>query len=521
VKINSAVSSPELDSAKRSTAGMTTKVVKGSFWTLIGQVLPMGVSLFATPFVIRFLGADGYGVLILVGLIPIYFSFADFGMSVASTKFASEAYGAGDKRKEAQVVRASAAVAFITSFPIAIGIFVFSSEIARVANVPDHYHSDAVKALRIMSVSFVITILSSVLNTPMLTRLRMDLNTLTGSLPKALMLMVTPVILYLGYGIVGAVWVVLVASLVIIAGQLYFGWRLLPEIFDLSIDKSLIRPLLKFGAGMVAAVIAVVVLQNLEKILLPALVSVKALAYYSVAFTFANMTSTFASSMVQSLIPAFSQLLGTDKKIEFDGLFSRAIRLNMIWIPPAIMILFVIARPFFTLWAGPDFGAESTLPFYVLLAGLTFNLVAYIPYSAITASGRTDVFAILYWVECAMFSLLTFSLIRSYGIAGAAAAWSIRMALDGFALMWLTKRVVGVTFNFTSHLGYLILGILLLSPPMIFAALYNNFSLLLVPMVFLFSLLYSLWIWNRLVNSDEKKWIKLRLAGVVKRKRLG
>ena len=70
---------------------MTTKVVKGSMWTLAGSVAPLAVSFISTPFIIRYLGAESYGVLLLVGLIPAYFSFADFGMGVASTKFAAEA----------------------------------------------------------------------------------------------------------------------------------------------------------------------------------------------------------------------------------------------------------------------------------------------------------------------------------------------------------------------------------------------------------------------------------------------
>ncbi len=47
---------------------MTTKVVKGSLWTLIGQVAPLAVSFVTMPFTIRLLGAEGYGVLILVAL---------------------------------------------------------------------------------------------------------------------------------------------------------------------------------------------------------------------------------------------------------------------------------------------------------------------------------------------------------------------------------------------------------------------------------------------------------------------
>ena len=84
---------------------MTTKVVKGSMWTLVGSVAPLAVAFISTPFIIRFLGTESYGVLLLVGLIPMYFSFADFGMGVASTKFASEAYGQGDEKKEAQIAR--------------------------------------------------------------------------------------------------------------------------------------------------------------------------------------------------------------------------------------------------------------------------------------------------------------------------------------------------------------------------------------------------------------------------------
>ncbi|MBK7801073.1 MAG: oligosaccharide flippase family protein [Chloracidobacterium sp.] len=117
---------------------MTTKVVKGSLWTLAGQVAPLGVSLFTTPFVIRLLGSEGYGVLILVGLIPTYFAFADFGMGIASTKFASEAYAAGDSEKEARTVRTAALIALIVSLPVAAAIFIFSNAAIAAFNVPAH-----------------------------------------------------------------------------------------------------------------------------------------------------------------------------------------------------------------------------------------------------------------------------------------------------------------------------------------------------------------------------------------------
>ncbi|MDI1243729.1 MAG: hypothetical protein PSX80_17600, partial [bacterium] len=76
---------------------------------LVGSVAPLAVSFISTPFVIRFLGTESYGLLLLVGLIPTYLMFADFGMGVASTKFASEAFGRGDEKKEAEIVWAATA----------------------------------------------------------------------------------------------------------------------------------------------------------------------------------------------------------------------------------------------------------------------------------------------------------------------------------------------------------------------------------------------------------------------------
>jgi len=97
---------------------MTTKVVKGSLWTLVGTVFPLALSFFFTPIVIRLLGPEAYGVLLLVGLIPTYFSFADFGMAIASTKFGSEAYGNGDSDRERATVWTATFIA--TGFSVVV-----------------------------------------------------------------------------------------------------------------------------------------------------------------------------------------------------------------------------------------------------------------------------------------------------------------------------------------------------------------------------------------------------------------
>jgi O-antigen/teichoic acid export membrane protein len=215
--------------------------------------------------------------------------------------------------------------------------------------------------------------------------------------------------------------------------------------------------------------------------------------------------------MLQSLIPAFSQLLAPEKREQFNALYSRGIRLIVISLIPAIVIMFVLAHPFFTIWAGPEFGEESTLPFYILLVGLFFNILAYIPHGAIMASGRTEIFAKLYWIELVIYAALAAVLIYEFQAPGAAMAWSLRLMFDAFVITWLAKRTAGATFRFTDHLLSILGGIGILRPTVVLTV-YNNYSPWLLLIVPVSLLVYGVFIWKTGVEAGEREWIKYRAA---------
>lgn len=493
--------------------GMTEKVIKGSLWTLIGQILPLIVTFISTPFVIRFLGSESYGVLILVALIPNYFAFADFGMATASTKFGSEAFGRGQRESEGEIIRTAAFIAFFTSLVFAVPLFIFSgSIITEWFKINEEYQSDAIKALRITSITFVFGILALVFNTPMLARLRMDLNTLVNAVPKILAGLTIPIVLYFGGYVIETVTVTLISTILLFAATVFVSGKLLPELYRPGINKNLFKPLLKFGSGWIFAVIATTLLVNVEKFFLARDISVQSLAHYSVAFSLANMIGLFASSMTQSLIPAFAQILAPEKRDEFNLLFSRGIRINLIWILPALMFMFVVAKPFFTIWAGAEFGEESTEVFYILIVGLFFNILAYIPQSTLMAAGRTDLLAKIYWLELIFYIFLVAWMINSYHTIGAAIAWSVRVIADTFLIVWLARRTVGFSFRFSNQARIFLISLVLL-PPVIFAFFFN-FSLWLIPLTIFCMAFYFTLAWKYFAKTEEKSWLTSRLQGL-------
>lgn len=489
---------------------MTTKVVKGSLWTLAGQVAPLGVSLFTTPFVIRMLGAESYGVLILVVLIPTYLGFADFGMSMASTKFASEAYATGDLEKEARIVRTAAVIALCSSLPFGIALFALSGWLVTLFNVPENLQPEAAIALKIASVTFVVNFLNLIFNTPQLSRLRMDLNTFVTSGARILALVATPIVIYLGGGILGAVIVLFISAVLTLAGHLYCATHLLPQLFGSSLNSAMIRPFLSFGGPLTLSGIVGLLLANIEKGILPSMASVKELAYYSVAFTIASMLTLFSAAMSQALLPAFARLHSGDDTKRLAALFSRAVKINLIWLVPVLTLLSVGAQSLLMLWAGEELARNSLVPFYILLVGLIFHVLTYLPYTLIMAVGQTGLLARVYTFELVPYIFLAFFLIQAFGAVGAAAAWSIRIVVDCIVLLAIARKVSGVSIPF-HVVGKVMWAAPVMLIPILVSQVYGRLTIVIVGTSLLCFCVYSYLIWRIVLDEEETLWLVNRL----------
>jgi O-antigen/teichoic acid export membrane protein len=181
-----------------------------------------------------------------------------------------------------------------------------------------------------------------------------------------------------------------------------------------------------------------------------------------------------------------------------------------------VALLFVIAFPFFSLWAGPDFGRESTVPFYVLLVGLLFNVISYVPYSSLVASGRTDIIAKLNWFELVPYLMLVVFLITKLGIVGAALAWTLRVTFDSFVLLALSSRRVGGYSDFKRYVAPMFLGALFLSPSIAAVVLSNDSWMLAIVLLLPTLLIYAFWTWKKAINVDERTWIFGQVTGFLR-----
>jgi O-antigen/teichoic acid export membrane protein len=492
--------------APRYGSGLTSRVVRGSFLNLGGQGVTMLATLVATPFVIRLLGAPGYGVLALVHVLIGYLSVADMGMGTASTRFGSAAHARGDDEGEAAAIWSSLAIAAVPAVTVALALVLGARPLVEYGlRLPAYLHGAAVIAVRLAALGFLARTIVAVLNTPAMVRLRMDLVVLVTAGTSVGQILLVPVVLFLGGGLTGAVMVVAGAG--VAAATLYavIGLRLLPRLRRPHVSRELLKPLARFGGALVISSIAATVSANLEKLLLPRYASVQALAFYSVAFTLAYMLTQMPVALLQLLVPAFSQLQVNSDRTEIELLYRRALRGMLYWALPGATFICAVARPFFTLWAGPQFGRESTLPLYLLVGGVLCEIMAYVPYALLLTLGKTAFLA-----RCQVSLLIPYFfasafLIHRFGAAGAAAAWSLRSLASAIIFAYGAGRTSGLAFvPWPENKRDYVLTVAVLLLPVTLAAFLTTSAVVHIGVACAAVSVYAVLILTRVLTEDER-----------------
>jgi O-antigen/teichoic acid export membrane protein len=465
--------------------------------------------LISTPFAIRLLGPEAYGVLALVNVLISYLSFADLGMGSASTRFGADAHARDDDKREVAVVWTSLLIALVLATLAALTfVFLARSIVVHGLRIPPHLHNEAVLALRVVAVAFVARTAAGVLNTPQLIRLRMDLSAYINSGTLALQNLLIPVALLRGGNLVTVLTIIAGFAIAAALFHLLASRRLQPLLFHPTINFTLIKPLVRFGGALAISTLAAMVLQNVEKVLLARFASVVALAHYSIAFSVASLLAIVPGAISQSLLPAFSRMQSSQERERLQQLYERALRGNLLWIAPAALLLCAGARPFFTLWAGPEYSQQSTLPFYILVCGILFNVMATVPYTLLIASGRSDLIARVHLLELLPYIICASVLTYSFGAIGAAVAYSLRLIVDTLLFFFAARRS-GFFLSLvpSNRLSYAAAVAGLWAPIILSFSEAISSPAALIGATVLSLLVYGCLTWKKVLTDEERAWV--------------
>jgi O-antigen/teichoic acid export membrane protein len=429
-------------------------VARYTAYNLIGQVVPLVAGVVAIPIITRALGDVRFGLLALMWAIIGYFSTLDLGLGRATTRFVAEALGRGDARRAREVAGFTAAGQTALGV-LGAGLLAIATPwvVTGLLRVPADLRLEAEQAFHWLALSVPFVVLSLNLRATLEGARRFDLTNLIRA-PNGIVAFAIPAIAgSLGVSLAGIV-ALLLALRIVTCGATWLAIRLaLPGFrWELRPSREVMGLVLRYGGWVAVANVVGPILTYLERFVLGAVAGVGAVAYFAAPYEAVARLLVLPASLAGGLLPVVSVPLNEERRIEAGRLLGRAVRSLWVLLGGAALAVMVLSGPLLRLWLGPAYAARGAMSLSILAGGMLILGIAHIPATFLYGQGRPDLPAIFQLIELPIYVALAWWCVRTYGVTGAALAWTLRATLDA-VLLFAAARNVG-RFSWRGLLGF-------------------------------------------------------------------
>lgn len=431
-----------------STARAFTRNIASNWVGFAVQIL---VAFLLTPFVVRTLGNDYYGIWTLIVGLTGYYGLLDLGFSASLNQYITRylAEGKLDKLNE------TASTGFAILCVCAGGLVAASIALAATAPLVFELPPETVPEVRIavlvvgigMAAQFLFFPFSAVFPATQ----RFDLANAIGVGTRFVFAVSTYTLLTNGYGLIGLSIATTSTNILDYVLRFFVARRLLPTLKVSPRRAKLSRgwELAQFGIWNLIIAGSTRLISYTDAIVIGLFLPPAAITPFALA---ANLNDYFLRVFVpigQVFYPAFTALdaKGDDRGIR--KLFLDGSRLLATLAMPSALIAFVLASDFFELWIGdaarnPDYPAAGILFQTLIVAGL-FNAMQRVSYQVLMATRRLKQMALLFQGQAIANIVLSVLLIHSIGLRGVALGTIIpSLVVEGVILPVTICRWYGV-----------------------------------------------------------------------------
>jgi len=416
-------------------------LARNVIWNLIGNGAPILVAVFCIPLLIRGLGTDRFGVLTLVWALIGYASLFDLGLGRALTQLVAKKLGAGDEREIPALAWTSLLLMLLLGL-VGAAVVVLTSPwlVHRVLHIPGALQAETLRSFYLLGLSIPVVINTAGLRGLLeahqrfgiISALRIPLGVFTFAGPLLVLTFsksLVPVVATLVAGRVLA-WI----------AHLLVCLRVLPELGrSIAWEQSAVGPLLRSGGWMTVTNVVGPLLVTLDRLLIGAVVSMAAVAYYATPYEVVTKVLGIPGALTGVMFPAFSTGFVQDRE-RMALLFGRSVKSLFLVLFPVMLCTIALAQDGLKLWLGAEFAQHSFRVLQWLAVGVFVTSLSFMPFSLLQGVGRPNLTATLHLIELPLYIGLLWWLISVRGIEGAAMAWTARGVIDALLMFWLAKR---------------------------------------------------------------------------------
>ncbi len=342
------------------------RLFQSAVFSIFGRIVAFSIAFIITPFMMQNLGAEGYGLWLLIIAVVGWFRFVDLGFSSAVQRSIAIAIENNDSEKINTIFSCSV-VLFSSLGLMAAGFICLLSLFPSLLGVEEQHYTTVTISLLILSVKIFWDLGMSCFHGfySALIRYDVDANINTANeLIKAGLIFV----LLSDLNIYGAVIATMAADFLTNIFKIGYARKLYPgfKFEKRLINKLEFKKLFDYSKHVFILVVAASFSKGTDSLIISHLLGLSFVAVYGVAARLVHMIEELLLTVLGLFLPVLTRLI--EKQGEVEGEINKVFSLNFLLVSSCFIPLIIFAEDFIFLWLGEGFEQADTIVAAIAMA---------------------------------------------------------------------------------------------------------------------------------------------------------
>ncbi|MGB9696164.1 MAG: oligosaccharide flippase family protein [Ignavibacteria bacterium] len=421
---------------------LTDKIIKNTFYTFLAQIVGFLFPIILTPIIIRYIGDKEYGIYVLIMGFIGSFGLFDLSISTSFVKFISEFYNKNDIDKLNKYINTGYFFYLLFSLLAVIVGYLLTKPLISLINIPTELQEKSLYVFRISLLIFFVTTAFSIYVSILTSLQKMYIMNISGLVLGFLNAAAVVVVLMLGFGLEGLIWVQLCLVTISTVINVFYTRKYLPQIKinPSYFSKEPLKEMGRFGLQMQLSKLASFASDKYDEFLLGYFYILNDVTYYNLGARIARLGRFIPFQLVPQLAPAAAELAAKNEVEKLRQLFLDATKFLALLSFPIFLFIFVFSDEIILTWVGSGYEMSGFI-IKILVIGQLINMTFSAPGNSIipnTGVPKYQMFEGIIFLGVNL--VLSFILIKNFGITGAAYGNSTAFLIGSFFVFFTALR---------------------------------------------------------------------------------
>ncbi|MEW6125986.1 MAG: flippase [Acidobacteriota bacterium] len=396
-----------------------SQIIKNVVMNWAAFIVTIGIGFVMSPFLVRNLGDEIYGVWVLVGSLVGYLGLLDFGITPSTVKYVAEYRARGEQQSINRLITTSLTIYSIIgllALLLSVGFAIFFN---RIFHTPLSFNTAAAVVL-ITGLNLALTFPATVFVGVLRGYQRYDLDSSVTTINILVRSGVIVALILKGYGILALALVTFAFDMLRLIYLMRSAYRLNSEIAIKReyFDKAQLRELFGYSIFAFLMIVGKRIIFYTDAIVIGIFLSPAAVTLYSIA----NRLVTYllqVSETMGVLTPTASDMGARNDHQAIKEMLILSTKYMLLIALPVAAVFFILGDLFIALWMGQEY-IRSAVILSILTVAVLAHLLEMPAHTILLGLGKHKVVALFTLAQAIANLVLSLVLVKPYGLEGVA-----------------------------------------------------------------------------------------------------